>query len=780
MSNSNIVIEWKKKTPSSREETIKWQIANGKYEIHTPELSDLDIAVLLPHCIDVRNKILSAVSTENHKAASLFRVFPRTISFVLRSIWDNIVAGVPNDPSEADFNGCLMEFIAVHVTAEDRHDLLVQLRSARKPRDLHVQTFYYRLREINGYVVWLPGDEMSLDEEQIKQAFYDAMPSAWRERYLNAGKFVQAETFAQIVRYFRQQEILATKKQLENEASTRSRHPGKSLKDKSEHRSSGYQNNKRHHGLNRKNEDRKKSDFKKKKTDADVDCPFHPGMHKWGSCYENIRNVNSPINKSKKDEKTKSKKSESFNVESGNSDVFDSQNLGDTESPLNLNGTFTSYEECSFHVTAHSFAIVDSHEPQNEGYDNSLEFDSFVTDLFIHGDDDNKMHSENNNYRVIVDSLKPIGLLKPDFIQNAPHKRPLKVLFDTGSENTFINAKCLPKGVVPSLDRSINIHTLTGNQRTSRSVLLKGVTLPEFSPTKKIDKGIYAFVFDYDSPYDMIVGNDVLLPIGFDFLLSIKAMKWLDSIVPWKPISYFQDATINGFINESHCFFIESAMESSIDEHFPCALSYATTGAKIKESKYELTPTQEIVDAQKHLDSGQRADLFKVLDQFQPLFNGNLIAQGKLPEFSGPKVSLELLPEAIPVRSRPYPVPAKHRDIFKLELDRLEQIGVLSRTGPQQWLSPTFIVPKKDGRVRWVSDFRALNKCLKRKVYNLPRIQDILKKRSGYRYFTKIDISMQYYTFELDESSKDLCTITTPFGNYRLVHDHNPFWKLSI
>ncbi len=49
----------------------------------------------------------------------------------------------------------------------------------------------------------------------------------------------------------------------------------------------------------------------------------------------------------------------------------------------------------------------------------------------------------------------------------------------------------------------------------------------------------------------------------------------------------------------------------------------------------------------------------------------------------------------------------------------------------------------------------------------IPIITDMLDCISGYIFFTKLDISMQYYIFELDELSQELHVIVTPFGKYK-------------
>ena len=42
-----------------------------------------------------------------------------------------------------------------------------------------------------------------------------------------------------------------------------------------------------------------------------------------------------------------------------------------------------------------------------------------------------------------------------------------------------------------------------------------------------------------------------------------------------------------------------------------------------------------------------------------------------------------------------------------------------------------------------------------------------MQRRKGFRFITKIDISMGFYTFEIDAQSQKLCVISTPFGLYK-------------
>ena len=56
---------------------------------------------------------------------------------------------------------------------------------------------------------------------------------------------------------------------------------------------------------------------------------------------------------------------------------------------------------------------------------------------------------------------------------------------------------------------------------------------------------------------------------------------------------------------------------------------------------------------------------------------------------------------------------------------------------------------------------------LRLEVFEHCRATYVIMRRDGYKYFTKLDLTMQYYALKLDEQGKDLCTIVAPFGEYR-------------
>jgi hypothetical protein len=164
-----------------------------------------------------------------------------------------------------------------------------------------------------------------------------------------------------------------------------------------------------------------------------------------------------------------------------------------------------------------------------------------------------------------------------------------------------------------------------------------------------------------------------------------------------------------------------------------------------------------------HLDARQKVNLLQVLQENKKVFNRTL---GVYPH---KKVHIDSDPNAKPVHSRPYPEPQIYLKTFKTELNHLVRIGVLPPQQESEWASPSFITPKMDSTVCWISNLRQLNKVVWRKQYPWPIITDIFHKHSRYKFFMKLDVSMQYYTFELDKKSQDLCAIIKPFGKFKYV-----------
>ena len=129
---------------------------------------------------------------------------------------------------------------------------------------------------------------------------------------------------------------------------------------------------------------------------------------------------------------------------------------------------------------------------------------------------------------------------------------------------------------------------------------------------------------------------------------------------------------------------------------------------------------------------------------------------------------IELKPDAKPISSRYYPVPRVNNETFKKELLRLVDIGVLTPVQSSAYGTPVFIIPKKEGTVRFLSDYRCLNQTIVRKPYPIPRIGDTMQQLEGFQYATAlVDLNMGYYKIQLTPGSKDMTTIVTEFGKCR-------------
>ena len=121
--------------------------------------------------------------------------------------------------------------------------------------------------------------------------------------------------------------------------------------------------------------------------------------------------------------------------------------------------------------------------------------------------------------------------------------------------------------------------------------------------------------------------------------------------------------------------------------------------------------------------------------------------------------------EGRPIKQHPRRLPMMMRNVEQEEVDRmLERNIIVPSSSP--WASPTVMVKKKDGKIRFCIDYRKLNEITKKDAYPLPRIDDCIDNLDGAKYFCTMDLQSGYWQVMMDPEDQEKTAFCTRSGLY--------------
>ena len=656
-------------------------LEDQKESVYFPVLSSAnatfsDRAMFYKQVLDLQDQ----VQFDGDDGPMLYYTLSRCLRGEPLSEWKDIVEdrGDVANQTPDNFSEDVDTFVRQNETRDNEELLQAQLNYMNhltKPRNMKPSKFKTALVKLNRRITLIPDatEADKLDTVRLRSIYYSAMPIAWQKDFKKVGKKLGEESLNDLASYF--------DLYFEPESAKSSNNNSKSnaQSTQSSYRSTNGNNN------NNKSA-QSKSKGTRRPADDDI-CPIH-GSHAWKDCFDN-------------------KYGPKFKPPREKSNV--SRNENHHKDPASNENPDTSDDA-----------------PSN----NSTQ--------------DSSSHNSNNPYG---DDFKETGIpdedeLVPSCIVEGRQGGTIytgSALLDTGGSKSLIARSRIPSNIkITRLERKYKAVSAGGLVDHIDVVTFDRMCFPQFE-MEVWRANVEFIVFDDHghSYYDVIVGRDLLDPLGFEFSFVNKTVTWLNETIP----------------------FVARGKKPNIPD--PDRICNIISSFMTESDYNTLTTGKEIAQQQEHLSKEERDLLGITLDEFNPMFNQ------VLGEYKKTKCDLRLKPGVQPVHTRPFPVPDKLRPMLKGELKKLVDLGVLESVLSSAWAFPTFLTPKKDNTARFVSDFRKLNPLVEDSQFPLPMIKEVLTRRQGFDYVTCLDLTSQFYHFVLTERAKEYCTITTPFGLYR-------------
>ena len=165
-----------------------------------------------------------------------------------------------------------------------------------------------------------------------------------------------------------------------------------------------------------------------------------------------------------------------------------------------------------------------------------------------------------------------------------------------------------------------------------------------------------------------------------------------------------------------------------------------------------------------HLTPPQSRDLASLLTEFSDVFSTSDTDLGCYTEV---KHSINT-GDARPIRQRLRRTPLGFEGEEDKHLQQMLECGVI-RPSTSEWASPSVLVRKKCGGLRWCIDFRALNAVTQKDAYPLPLIDECLDALSGVEFMSSLDMSSGYWQLAMEEKDIPKTAFLTKQGLFEFT-----------
>ncbi|GBG71665.1 hypothetical protein CBR_g9080 [Chara braunii] len=129
---------------------------------------------------------------------------------------------------------------------------------------------------------------------------------------------------------------------------------------------------------------------------------------------------------------------------------------------------------------------------------------------------------------------------------------------------------------------------------------------------------------------------------------------------------------------------------------------------------------------------------------------------------------IEIEPGSRTPKGAVYRMSPRELEELRKQLDELLEKGWI-RPSSSAFGAPVLFVPKKEGELRMCIDYRGLNAVTVKNVEPLPRIDNLLDRVQGAKYFSKIDLKSEYHQIEVHPDDQYKTTFRTRYGYYEFI-----------